>query len=66
MLVLMVFLNGLLGNDGKVIIIGHFQVHIFGSSYCPTNWQQISVKVNSISLIVIIVCDLSQNAISPI
>ena len=70
------FLNGVLENNGIIIIIGHFQVHIFASSYWPTNLQKNNLNVNSIYLIVIreiivksilvFICDLLRNAISSI
>ena len=38
------FLNGVLENNGIIIRIGHFRVHIFASSYWPTNLQKMTLK----------------------
>ena len=64
----------MLENNGIVVIMGHFKVHIFATSYWPTNLQKNNLKVNSIYLIVmreinvksilVFVCDLPQIAIS--
>ena len=63
-------------NNGKIIIIRCYQVHIFASFYWPINLQKNSLKVNSTYLIFIteinakstldFVCDLAKYAVSSI